>query len=171
MDKAASAGQHPVVCCDVADLGQVKTQWGEKHKVRIYWMLNVKMDDGRPFICAKQYTASLHEMAVLRQDLEAWRGRPFTEEELAGFDLENLIEAPALVNIVHAHKDQKTYANINAIMRLPAGMQAPTIDPEYKRWQDRQEQQAAPVQSNPAPAEPPQERWDDPGAGDDDIPF
>ena len=44
-------------------------------------------DNGRRFQLRKDYKNSLHEKAGLRKDLEAWRGRRFTDAELAGFDL------------------------------------------------------------------------------------
>ena len=45
---------------------------------------------GRRFDVARVYTLCLHERAALRKDLESWRGRKFTEQELDGFDLEKL---------------------------------------------------------------------------------
>ena len=141
----APEGQWVVICCDVADLGEVETKWGKKPTVRIYWQIDTKdakMDDGRPFLCAKQYTASLHEKSQLRKDLEAWRGRAFTGAELEGFDLEKLIGIPALIQVTHRKSDRgATFANVTSIMRLPRGMTGPLIDTEYVRWKDRQEAQ------------------------------
>jgi hypothetical protein len=41
----------------------------------------------------------LFEAATLRKDLESWRGKSFTEEELAGFDMDNLIGCTAKIEI------------------------------------------------------------------------
>ena len=161
----APPGPHPVVCCDVADLGQQETKWGKKDMVRIYWMLNQSMEDGRPYLVAQQYTASLHEKASLRKDLESWRGAPFKEEELRGFDLEKLIGIPAYLNIVHnvSQTNGRTYANVASIMPLPKEMESPTIDPEYVRWEERQ---------GNAPDVPPDlPRDEPPPIGDDEVPF
>jgi hypothetical protein len=57
------------------------------------------MEDGRPFGAFKTYTASLFEAATLRKDLESWRGKSFTEEELAGFDISNLIGCTAKIEV------------------------------------------------------------------------
>jgi hypothetical protein len=61
----------------------------------------VMMDDGRPFGAWKTYTASLFEAAALRKDLESWRGKSFTEEELAGFDISKLIGCTAKIEVGH----------------------------------------------------------------------
>jgi hypothetical protein len=112
--------------------GTTKTQ----HKVRLVWQIDEAMDDGRRFIVQKRYTLSLHKKANLRKDLESWRGRAFTEEELAGFDLEVLLDVNCFLNIVHVVKDSATYANVASIMPLKKGMAK--MDAEgYIRVQDR----------------------------------
>lgn len=130
------------------------------HKINIVWQIDETRDDGKPFTVRKRYTLSLHEKAALRKDLESWRGRAFTEQELQGFDLENLLKVPALLNIIHNQKDGSTFANVASIMRLPKTMQAPEIT-DYVRVCDR----------IPDDAPPP----DDPGAfgniSDEDVPF
>jgi hypothetical protein len=111
----APEGVWAAVCVDVADLGMVDGQWGEKHKCRIVWELSEKMSDGRPFTAQKQYT--VHEKASLFKDLKSWRGKQFTPDELAGFDVEKVIGAPCQIVIVHEEKDGSIYGNITAIMK------------------------------------------------------
>jgi len=41
---------------------------------------------------SKRYTMSLGEQSTLRKDLESWRGKKFTPEELQGFDLNACID-------------------------------------------------------------------------------
>lgn len=108
-------------CIKVLDLGTQTTtgQFGTKaqKQVMITWELlddDVKMQDGRPFAVTQFYTASLHEKAKLRKDLEAWRGKKFTDEELEGFDLNAVLGAYCMLQIVHSQDGQ--YANVNAIM-------------------------------------------------------
>lgn len=108
-------------CIKVIDLGtQTSTgQYGTKSqkKVMIQWELldsDIRMQDGRPFSVGQFYTASLHEKSQLRKDLEAWRGKKFTAEELEGFDLNNVLGAYCMIQIVHSPDGQ--YANVNAIM-------------------------------------------------------
>jgi hypothetical protein len=69
----------------------------------------------------QKYTLSLNEKATLRKHLDSWRGRPFTAEELDGFDILKLIGANCYLNIIHeAAKDNsgKVYANIASITPL-----------------------------------------------------
>lgn len=124
------AGTFAARCCHVIDLGtqQVDYQGQTKslHKIVLAWVLPDELKtDGTPFVVGRRFTASLHEKAALRQFLEAWRGRAFTPEELKAFALPKLINAPCLLNIVHAERDGKTYADIKGASPLPKGMQPP----------------------------------------------
>jgi hypothetical protein len=137
----APAGVHQAVCVDVIDLGMVESNFnGEKkvqHKLKIVWQLNETNEEaGRRFTTSKRYTASLHEKSSLRKDLQGWRGRPFTPEELRGFDLDNVLGANCQLNVVHAEREGSMFANVEAVMPLMKGM--PKIAPEnYVREQDR----------------------------------
>src|SRR6266699_4548659 len=137
----APSGAHAAICCDVVDLGVLKVSYGGKeksqHKVRIVWQIAEVMQDNKPFICQKRYTLSLHEKAALRKDLESWRGIPFEDAEVEnGFDLEKLISAPCLLNVMQVKKGADTYANVTTIMRLPKSMEAPKVR-DYVRFKDR----------------------------------
>jgi hypothetical protein len=128
-------GTHPAVCYGMVDIGEQKTNYnGEEKsadKIIILWEVSdaTITIDGKemPRGISKTYTNSLHEKAGLRKDLKSWRGKEFTEAELAGFNLENIIGAPCLINIVHTEKDGRTYANISSIMALPKGMPKPQM--------------------------------------------
>ena len=127
------AGTFAARCYQIIDLGHQTFEWkGEAKvapKVRITWELNEMMQDGRPFSISKEYTASIGDKANLRKDLEAWRGRPFSAEELRNFSLENVLGAPCLLGVVHKpSKDgSKVYANVGSVMALPKGMAAPEL--------------------------------------------
>jgi hypothetical protein len=130
-------GIHPAVCVDVVDLGNEENQWGNQHKCRIAWELASVMEDGRRFTAQQKFTVSLHEKSSLYKLLRSWRGKPFTAQELAGFDLEKVIGAPCQLVITHEEKDGKVYGNITAIMKadaknrlLPSG--------KYVRAKDRE---------------------------------
>lgn len=137
----APAGVHSAVCVDEVDMGLVPNKFdpesGPVPTVRLFWQINEDMDDGKPYLIKKDYRASLHEKAGLRKDLEAWRGRPFTFDELAGFDLENVVGAQCMLNIVKKRSAKgKEYSNIGGITPLPKGM--PKIEPrDYIRHKDR----------------------------------
>jgi hypothetical protein len=102
-------------------------------KVQIGWEIPgelVQTDDGpKPRVIGKEYTLSLGKKATLRAALQSWRGRPFTEEELKGFELSKLLGANCLINVIHKTSDDgsKTYARIEGLMPLPKGM--PVLKP------------------------------------------
>jgi hypothetical protein len=132
----APAGMHAARCCDVVDLGDEETPWGVKAKVRISWLINARMADERPYMVSRKYTQSLHEKSNLRRDLEGWRGVPFSAEDLEGFDLEKLIGATCVLQLVHNENGGKTYANVQTITPCRVGDIAPELD-GYVRVQDR----------------------------------
>jgi len=87
---------------------------------------------GKRFVVTNTYTASLNEKANLRRDLESWRGRPFTAEELQGFDLEKVVGKPCMLNLVAKTTAKgKTWTGIAAIMPLPKD--AEKLTPETPR--------------------------------------
>lgn len=131
-------GLHQAVCVDVVDLGLQDTPWGSKHKVEIRWQTEMVNDrTGKRFELRKRYTNSLHEKAGLRKDLECWRGRKFTEDELNGFDLEKLLTHNCQLQVIHNLSDEgKTYDNVQAI--VPHNSKLPRISAQdYIRQQDR----------------------------------
>ena len=63
----------------------------KRHSVFLYWELDEKMSDGKPFSIMKQYTLSLNEKSALFLHLCSWRNKKFTDDELKGFDLTNIL--------------------------------------------------------------------------------
>jgi hypothetical protein len=47
-------------------------------------------------VISKEFTLSMHEKSTLRQFLESWRGKAFTEKEALSFDVTALIGKPCL---------------------------------------------------------------------------
>lgn len=157
------AGSYSAVCCDIVDLGLVESNYSGKvkkqHKVRVAWQVDEKKSSGERFQVSKRYTLSLHEKAALRKDLESWRGVPFSEEQLSGWDIEAVLNVPCMVSIVQNAANGNIYANVTAIMRLPKGMAPLAVDPSYVRFKDRPTDSEAP---------PPEGEWQ---ATDEDVPF
>ena len=129
-----SAGMHQARCYGLFDLGTHYDEkfLKEKRELIIMWEVpgeRIQIErEGKTLDLArtipKKYTLSLHEKARLRHDLESWRGRPFTTDELGGFDMKAILGKPCLLNITHVQKDDKTYANVGAITPLMKGMNA-----------------------------------------------
>jgi hypothetical protein len=113
-------------CYQIIDLGHQTMVWegqaSVKPIVRITWEISEKMADGRPFVISKEYTARITPKSSLKKDLEAWRGRAFTDQELANFSLENVLGKPCLIQVSQTKKGDKSYSNVTSIMSLPKGM-------------------------------------------------
>lgn len=161
----APAGLHRGVCVDVVDMGMQETQWGDKHKVRIVWQIEEPMENGNYFSVGQRYTASLHQKSKLRQDLESWRGKPFTGDELKGFDLEKLIGANCQLNVVHNTNDGRTFANVATIVPASRGSAPFHPDGSYTRVKDRADYVPGGNSSGAAKGS------SLPNGEDDDIPF
>ena len=147
------AGTYLARCVQVIDLGTQEIEYmGEiKHsrKVRLAFETPTetkvfKHENGeQPYLLSKEYTLSLWEKANLRADLEQWRGKSFTQEELEGFDLFTILWVPCMISVIHVQsKDgKKTYARISGIQKVMKGMECPqAINPLVKfsieEWDD-----------------------------------
>lgn len=131
-------GLHQAVAYSLYDLGtHLIEKFGKHaHQILIIWELpEERIDiekDGKmqnlPRVVSKKYTLSLGEKANLRKDLQTWRGKAFTPDELKGFDVRNILGKSCQIQVIHAKANEKTYANISAIMP-PAKGSAP-LTPE-----------------------------------------
>jgi hypothetical protein len=126
-------GSYVAVCCGIVDLGeQENKKYGTtRPQVCIMWEIvgETVTIDGEKSLEQWQmfYTNSLHDRSGLRKDLKSWRGREFTEEELAGFNLANIIGVPCMLQVIHNVTDNGVYANIASIMSLPKGTPRPKL--------------------------------------------
>jgi hypothetical protein len=126
----APQGTHPARCFGMVSLGtQHSDNFPDSFKVMLMWELpehTLERDgESTPMVISKEYTCSLNEKANLRRDLVSWRGREFTEQELAGFNVATVVGAPCLLNIIHAKSGKgSTYAKIASISPMPKKMAA-----------------------------------------------
>lgn len=132
--KPIEAGTHPAVCYGLVDLGHQFNETYKKstHKCLVMFeILDEQMTskEGHEMnrSMSQTYTMSLNEKSKLCKDLIAWRGQPFTEQELKGFNLRNIVGAPCLLSVIHTEKNGQTYANIASIMKMPKSMMASVI--------------------------------------------
>lgn len=145
--KRVPAGAYVARCFSLIDLGTQLTtgQFGEKlqHKLRIGFEILDNDEAGNPLTIdvdgkempmtiSKSYTVSLHEKSSLRRDLTAWRGRDFTDEEAAAFDVSKLIGAYAMVNVTTSESNGKTYSNIAGLTPLPGVLKNNKPAPVHK---------------------------------------
>ena len=132
------AGVHQAICYAIYDLGTQYSPVYDKssRKCVIIWELPDRrieiVKDGQtlnlPRAISKQYTLSLREKANLRKDLETWRGKAFSQEELAGFDISKLVGVNCMLQVLHKVNGDKTYANIVSILPLYKGINK--LEPE-----------------------------------------
>ena len=128
-------GMHLARCYRIVDLGTQKSEYqGQvKHlsKVMLQFEIHGNDDDNKPIVTQKgepmsinkNFTLSLAEKATLRKDLQTWRGREFTEDELRGFELKNVLGAWAMISVIKAlGNNGKEYTNIAAIMSVPSAI-------------------------------------------------
>lgn len=142
-------GMHLARCYRVVDLGTQKTEWQGQtkylSKVMIQFEVHGEDESGRalvtskgePMSISKNYTLSLAEKATLRKDLQAWRGRDFTQDELRGFELKNILGAWAMIAVAKSvGNNGKEYTNIMSVnpvlaaikkAGLPEGFNKPAI--------------------------------------------
>jgi hypothetical protein len=128
------SGMHLARCYRIVDLGTQKSEYMGQvkylHKIMLGWEIHgmnddgspIKMQDGRPFGIFKNYTLSWSEKANLRLDLQSWRGKPFTQEEMRKFDLKNVLGAWCMLNIIErpGKSDGKMYTNVDGVTPVPA---------------------------------------------------
>lgn len=123
-------GNQVARCIRVIELGtqkkeyQGQTSW--KRQTLIVWELPLSLmtegeHTGKPFTISQFYTASLGEKANLRRDLENWRGRAFTQEELNGFDQRNILGKPCMLNLI----DREGKVRVSGVSSIPKGMTVP----------------------------------------------
>ncbi len=137
----APAGLHRAVCVNYIDLGEQEQEFnGEKSRkqqVVVTWEIpdeTIEIEgETKPQVVCKFYTKSLHEKATLRHDLEGWRSREFTPDELAGFDLDNILGKPCQVNIIpYTKKNGQKSTKVASVMPLSKGMEKP--EPSIEPW-------------------------------------
>lgn len=135
------AGVHLALCYAVVDLGTQKENYQNEiklqRKVRLIFELpnltkEFKPGEGqKPFSIGKEYTLSLSSKSNLYKDLVSWRGKPFTEEELEGFDLSKLLGKPCQIQIIHKQGKNGDYAAVQSITSIMKGTTFPktTVNP------------------------------------------
>jgi hypothetical protein len=168
------------VCAFVHDIG---TQVGEykgkpniAHKVIVTWELTEKMTkgeyEGKPFMMSKYYTLSLNEKANLRHDLESWRGKGFTDEELEGFDVEKLVGANCFLNLVKNDKDKVVISAITQLPKNTSRITPITTEPfeKFMEWINRERAKSLEM-TQPKPANHTVAQEESSNPEESDLPF
>jgi hypothetical protein len=178
-------GQFVAQCVDAIDLGEKVEDYPgtpEKlaHKCALVFRTGEKNPETGDLIdIAQEFTVSMGEKANLRKALESWRGKPYTEAQIAeGVPIHKLTGNYALIAVAHKQSGKgRTYAFIQSIVPVPAAMRGtlPSF-PAYTRadyWQTRKEEYATAANAFRAKhAAPPSDDFEYATADDDaDLPF
>jgi hypothetical protein len=127
-------GMHLARCYRIIDLGtQESTYMGNvKQLHKAMFQFEVHSEDaqgnptvtskGDPMTVSKNFTVTLADKASLRKDLQTWRGKDFTKEELDGFELKNVLGQWAMLSVVETQNNGNTYTNIATINPVPASI-------------------------------------------------
>ena len=120
-------GVYTAISSAIIDLGiQTSEKFGttQRRFMMIWNILNEEIEingEKYPRTMTKEYSFSLNEKSTLRKDLQAWRGQTFTEEELKGFNILNILNKACQLQILLEEKNGKQNNNIASIMALPKG--------------------------------------------------
>jgi len=129
--KNVPGGLHLARCYRIVDLGTQKSEYNSevsfKRKIMVGWELHGEDSDGQPLMTDdlkpmaifKNYTLSWGEKATLRIDLQAWRGKPFSSEEMTRFDLKNILGQWCMANVIQKPVNGKIYSNVASLTPVP----------------------------------------------------
>jgi hypothetical protein len=128
--KQPPAGNHVARCIKLTDIGTHHGEYQGAPTIRTQFICQWELPnetieiegEHKPLVVSRFYTLSLSEKANLRKDLESWRARPFTPEELAKFDVEAILGKPCMLSIV---MNDKGKAKVVSVAGLPKGFECP----------------------------------------------
>lgn len=148
-------GQFVAVCVDVVDLGDRVRDFEGHVSIRpsmaLVFVTGQRREDGSLHTISSEFTVSMHVNSKLRPFLEAWRGKPYTQEQVEqGVPIDKLTGVPCLLKVVHTlSRKGRKYAAIMTAVELPQEMKHKIPDTSaYKRapyWEDRKKAYAAEV--------------------------
>ena len=130
-------GQHVGICYRFIDLGTRPgapcQRYEPRRRIMLSWELpHAVMEHGtargQPYTFHQVYGWSMDPGGKLRQHLESWRGIPFRQEDFGpeGGDTRDLLGKACLLDLVHRHDGNQTFATLRQICRVPKGMKPET---------------------------------------------
>jgi hypothetical protein len=129
------AGLYPARCVQLIDLGEQMNELAGKLQRQVMLMFEIPSErisvngEDKPRMISATYTASLSDKAKLRSVLESWRGKQFTEDELACFDLRNILNVVCSLSVIEkTSKTGNKYSSIGSISRVMKGIAVPPAE-------------------------------------------
>ena len=112
-------GVYDAICVGLIDVGTKQDKFTEKDKHQVliqFELLDQFYTDSngeeQRSTHSQFYTLSVHEKSNLRKALRGWRGRDFTADELAGFELKNILSKPCKLVITHNENGKAIIDNV-----------------------------------------------------------
>jgi hypothetical protein len=135
--KKLDEGTHLAICDAVVGVGMQDTPWGTQQEhvwvrfevpaERVQFVRDgIEVDE--PMTIWTRYNNTLNRKSSLRKDLDTWRGRKFTVEELQGFELFDLVGRHCQITVVHNESKDNIYANVAAIAQVMKGIERPPME-------------------------------------------
>lgn len=131
----ASDGWHPAVVADVVELGIVHSQYGDKEKLQIVFLVDELDSEREPVRVMDFVTVSLHESSKLSSRVNALMPGA---TNLAELDTEDLIGRRCLILTERytSPKNGKTFANVQAVKPLSSSSPKISIPLGFVRAKD-----------------------------------
>ncbi len=123
--EAAPIGNHLARLIRIIDIGTRIDRWKKevkkKRTVILCWELpNARLQHGQfagqPFVVSKWYTQHFGPESNLRKDLESWRDKKFTSEEIDNFQPRSILGTPCSLHLTRTGND---HPKVGAINNLP----------------------------------------------------
>ena len=140
-------GTYFAVCIGAVDLGEQETTYNGKtryvNQMQLIFELPEELIevDGemQPRWLSRRFTVSVSNKSKLRQFIETWYGKKFSDDAFREFDSDELLGRPAMLSVVLS--EDGAYANIASASALPKGVPAPKAKSEYltfnvEAWDD-----------------------------------
>ncbi len=131
-------GQFAAVCVDLISMGMRVNEFqgheSASESIVFVFATGEKNSKGFDFFVSSELTLSMSPKAKLPKFLTGWRGKAFTNEELAaGVKLGSLVGKTALLSLVKkVSVAGNPRVDIDTIMPLPKGMEPPVVG-KYER--------------------------------------
>lgn len=141
--KQPPTGNQVARCYRILDLGTQHGDWQGKPTVNNQILLQFElpkqlMDNGEPYsvsIFINNFLGTKAKKSKLRILLETWRNKPFSEEEVARFDLNKVLGKAGIVTLIEKEAGGKVV--IAGVGPLMDGMECPpAVNPLMALWLD-----------------------------------
>lgn len=132
------AGVYMGVCVGVIDLGEQYSEMFKNYSNKIKFVFDLPTEtievDGKqePRQLSMEFTISTGKKAKLREFLESWNVKTYSDEELADVELFDQLGKPCMLTVVL--NETKEYANIASVTGVPKGLPVPTTTTELIAW-------------------------------------